>query len=239
MELGEDLSPDALHEVSGERPVRVFPALVSTEAVALAWARRGAPGGAVVVADYQAAPRGRAGREWESHPGAGLGFSIVLRPPVPIPDDGTLYVAGAVGIAEVLGQQAAIEWPDEVWVEGRRVTMVGVHCEIGPSGHGWAVLNVLLEEAEPPRARLLEQTASAIEARCNEGPEDVLEAYRPRCRTLGRDVEATLLPRGPNAPRIGGRADDVLSDGALVIETEKGNRVAVRAGHLGTLEHRR
>lgn len=236
MEVGEDLSAEALREVCGERPVRVFPALVSTGAEALAWARRGAPDGAVVVADYQAAPRGRAGREWESRPGEGLGFSLVLRGGHPVPDDGWLYAVGALGVAEVLGSDAAIEWPDEVWIEGRRVAMVDVHCEIGPSGSGWAVLNLLLEEAGPPRAGLLERTVAAIEARWKDGPDDVLKGYRHRCRTLGRDVEAMLLPPGPNAPRIAGRAVDVLPDGALAIETERGNRVGVRAGHLGALE---
>ncbi|MDQ4130536.1 MAG: hypothetical protein M3133_06040, partial [Actinomycetota bacterium] len=73
------------------RPVRTYPAILSTSADAFAWARAGAPEGALVVADYQAAPRGRAGLPWEVRPGEGLGFSLVLRPELPPEREGWLY----------------------------------------------------------------------------------------------------------------------------------------------------
>lgn len=57
MELSTDLSAHALAEALPGRPVRSYPAMLSTEADALAWARAGADDGAVVVAGYQAAPR--------------------------------------------------------------------------------------------------------------------------------------------------------------------------------------
>ncbi|HWH34036.1 MAG TPA: hypothetical protein VNT56_01805 [Acidimicrobiales bacterium] len=55
----DDLSAGVLAAALPDRPLRSYPAPLSTEADALAWARAGAPVGAVVVADYQAAPRGR------------------------------------------------------------------------------------------------------------------------------------------------------------------------------------
>ena len=61
MGLDDDLAADALAADLPGRPLRSYPALLSTEADALAWARAGGPGGAVVVAGYQASPRGRAG----------------------------------------------------------------------------------------------------------------------------------------------------------------------------------
>ncbi|MEJ7744106.1 MAG: hypothetical protein WKF73_17135, partial [Nocardioidaceae bacterium] len=54
MEVTDDLGPGAITAALGDRPVRAYPALLSTEAVGMAWAREGAPSGAVVVADYQA-----------------------------------------------------------------------------------------------------------------------------------------------------------------------------------------
>ena len=54
--------------------------LPSTNDRALAWARAGAPHGAMVTADAQSAGRGRLGRRWESPPGEGLYVSLVLRP---------------------------------------------------------------------------------------------------------------------------------------------------------------
>src|SRR6476619_6249063 len=41
---------------------------------------RGAPEGLVVFAERQTAGRGRYGRRWESAPGLGLWFSVLLRP---------------------------------------------------------------------------------------------------------------------------------------------------------------
>ena len=52
----------------------------STQTVAFALAADGAADGTVVVADSQAAGRGRRGRAWVDEPGASLLVSIVLRP---------------------------------------------------------------------------------------------------------------------------------------------------------------
>ena len=65
-----DLDPDVLAQALPGRPVRSYPALLSTDADAQAWARTGASAGAVVVADYQASPRGRGGLPWTVRPGA-------------------------------------------------------------------------------------------------------------------------------------------------------------------------
>ena len=45
---------DVLDELLGDRPLRSFAAMMSTEAEALRWARQGGVAGSVVVAAYQA-----------------------------------------------------------------------------------------------------------------------------------------------------------------------------------------
>ena len=59
----------------------------STNDLALAWARAGAPHGAIVTAEAQTAGRGRHGRAWASPPGRSISLSIVLRlgAGVPVP----------------------------------------------------------------------------------------------------------------------------------------------------------
>jgi len=52
----------------------------STNDDALAAAKAGAPHGAVFGAEAQSRGRGRRGSEWLSAPGAGLWFSLLLRP---------------------------------------------------------------------------------------------------------------------------------------------------------------
>jgi len=101
--------------------------LGSTNDRALAWARSGAPHGALVTADAQTHGRGRLGRAWESPPG-GLYASLILRP------RGAAW--GAVGLAVGLGvreglarwlPRATLKWPNDVLCDGRKIC--GVLCE--------------------------------------------------------------------------------------------------------------
>lgn len=236
MELTGDLSADALGEALPGRALRTYPAVLSTQADALAWARAGAPEGAIVVADYQASPRGRGGWPWEVRPGASLAFSLVLRPRLPAEREGWMYTVATSGLADALGEGSVIEWPDEIRCRERRAGAVGVDVELGGEGTLWAVVNVLIEEAPPPRAPLLARAVEAIERRYRGDPEPVLADYLPRCGTLGRHVRARLVPLGPAGPEVTGRAVSSLADGALTIETADGRRAAVRPQSLGLLE---
>lgn len=236
MGVADDLSADVLAEAMPERAVRSYPAVLSTEAAALAWAREGAPEGAVVVAGYQAAPRGRAGLPWTLSDDNDLGFSLVLRPELPAAREGWVYAAAVSGLADSVGEGAAIEWPDEVHALGRRAGAVGARVELGPERVEWAVLNVLIPQATVPRTRVLARVADAIEQRVHAAHDTVLDDYRSRCRTLGRQVCARMIPLGPAGPRVEGTAVDVLSDGSLVIKTSRGSRIAVRPQNLGMLD---
>jgi BirA family biotin operon repressor/biotin-[acetyl-CoA-carboxylase] ligase len=230
------LTPDAVAEALPGREVRVYPALLSTQADALAWARAGAPAGAVVVAEYQASARGRGGLEWTVVPGETLAFSLVLRPRLPPPREGWLYVAASTALADVVGDDARTQWPDEVRAGGVRAAAVGIDVWLGPVSVDWAVVNVLVERVPPPHAPALARFVRAIEERCASSTVPVLADYLRRCETIGRRVCARMIPLGPGGVRITGDAVNVLADGALVIATDAGNRVAVRPQSLGVLE---
>jgi BirA family biotin operon repressor/biotin-[acetyl-CoA-carboxylase] ligase len=236
MDLAGDLSTEALAELLRDRPIRAYPAVLSTHADALAWARAGAPEGALVVAEYQASPRGRGGLEWNVPQERSLAFSLVLRPRLPAPREGWLYIPSACGIADASGADAVVAWPDEVIHSGRRAGAVAIQTEVGTVLTEWAVVSVLVEGVEPPRAPLLARTLHAIEARYRSPSVPVLAEYLRRCATIGRRVRARLIPMGPAGPTVVGRAASVLADGALVIERDDGARVAVRPQNLGLLE---
>ena len=231
MNLIGDLDAESLMEAMPGRPARSYPALLSTEADALAWARSGAAGGSIVVSEYQASPRGRGGLEWRPEPGRSLAFSMVLRPAhLPIHREGWLYTVAVSGLADVLG--GGIEWPDVVPGRGA----VGITVEAGPAEVTWAVVNFLVEGAEPPRAPLLARLAAAVEARMDEPSARVLADYLPRCATFGRRVSARLIPLSPGGAAVIGTARTLLADGALVIQTEDARRIAVRPQAVGVLE---
>lgn len=231
MELGVELAL-----ALGARPHRFYPALLSTEADAQAWARAGAAPGSVVTAGYQASPRGRAGLEWDV--GDGLAFSLVLRPQprIPAPREGWLYTVAVSGLADALGDDVTIEWPDEVRRGGVRAGAVAVYAEVGPLGVDWAVVNALV--LGDWDAALLERIVAAVEARLAASSASVLAAYLRRCDTIGRLVNARLIPLGPGGPEARGTAVSSSMDGSLVLETEAGRRLAVPPQNLGVLEAR-
>ena len=236
--MSTDLDEAALGRALGARAVRAFPALLSTEPVAMAWAREGAPSGAVVVADYQASPRGRAGLPWRVELGHGLGFTLLHRPPHLAPErEGWPYLPGLLGCLDVAGGAGAVlEWPDAVLAgDGSALARLGVYVELGAATAQWVTLTVLVEQAVPPRGPLLARLLIAIEARLAQPPEQVLADFRDRCATLGRTVRARLLPLGPDGPEVTGTAVDVLADGALVLLDAQARRVAIPPQNLGLL----
>ena len=232
-----DLDETLVAQALAPRPVRAYPAALSTEALAAAWAREGVESGAVVVVDYQASPRGRGGLPWTVTAGRGLGFSMILRPPLPMEREGWPYVAASLAIAEVLGETET-EWPDAVLPTGGLVPVarLGTYVEPGPGDAAWVTVTVLIENTRPPRTAQLSALVEAIVGRFDADPVEVLDEYRARCRTLGREVRARMIPMGADGPEINGEAVDVLDDGALVIRTAKGSRVAVPPQNLGLLE---
>jgi len=237
--MASDLNLDALARIMPGRSIRSYPALLSTEADAMAWARAGAPSGALVVADYQAAARGRGGLPWRTSMGEGLSFSLVVRPELPAAREGWCYVVGSVALADVLADKDVVaRWPDAVARAGagEHVASLGVHARVEADHVAWAVVSVLITEAPTPRGSLLGRCITALESRLQQADAAVLDDYRSRCTTLGQSVRARLIPMGPDGVEVIGEAVDFRSDGALVVRTAAGSRVAVRPQDLGVLE---
>lgn len=236
MDLGGDLSPEALEAFVAGRPLQSFPALVATGITALGWVKSGAPDGAVVIADYQVSPRGRPGRRWKVTPGQGLGFSLVMRPRLRAGQEGWLYTVVLTALADVYGGRATIAWPDEVRCEGEMAAAVGIQARLARRKVRWAIGDLLLPHAQPPRGELLGHVLDAIEARRAGAQRLVREDYDRRCMTIGQRVGVRLL--GGTGPRIEGTAVRTLDDGALVLETAKGARAPVRPQDVREVEMR-
>ena len=230
-----DLSPRALADALPGRPLRTYPALLSTDAEAVAWARAGGPAGAVVVADYQASARGRGGVPWTARPGRDLCCSILLRPAISPDDEGWVFVAAALAVLEILEGDATVEWPDRILLDGRLVAEVAGHAGLGAEGVAWVIVNALLYDPPPPRGPVLARLAEAVEE-VQLPDATALARFRERCTTIGRPVVAHIAPTWPDGVQIAGTAVSVLEDGALVIERPGRSRIAVRPQHLAGLE---
>lgn len=92
-----------------------------------AWeqARRGAPEGTLITADYQTQGRGRRGRRWSAPPRTSLLFSVLLYPRLPFEQTSLLTLAGGIAAARAIqvttGLNARLKWPNDVLLNGRKV----------------------------------------------------------------------------------------------------------------------
>jgi BirA family biotin operon repressor/biotin-[acetyl-CoA-carboxylase] ligase len=96
----------------------------STNADALAAARRGAPHGSVYLADEQTAGRGRGDHGWISAAGEGLYVSVLLRPQIPAARLPLLPLAAGLAAAEAIravsGLAADLRWPNDLLISTPR-----------------------------------------------------------------------------------------------------------------------
>jgi BirA family biotin operon repressor/biotin-[acetyl-CoA-carboxylase] ligase len=215
----------------------------STNERAKQLAASGAPHGTLVTADEQSAGRGRQGRAWTAPAGSAVLASLVLRE-----FDELLPLAASVAVAEACeaaGVNCSIKWPNDVWIDGRKVA--GILVEGRPQ-EGWAVLGVGLNvtttadqmteelhdiatsmeiaaKRSPSRDTMLEALLATLERRLSDRPETVLEAWGERDALRGRPV------RWEGGEGTGAGVD---RSGALLVDTDEG-QVALDAGevHLG------
>ncbi len=198
-------------------------------------ARAGAPHGTLVTAAEQTAGRGRQGRTWSAPPGRALLFSLVLREPPRL-----LPLAAAVAVAEEVGAEARIKWPNDVLLDARKVA--GILTEGRPQ-EGWAVLGVGLNVALAPedlpfelreRAGTLRRRPDELEptlGRLLHGLERwlaapavaVLDAYRARDALLGREIAWS----GGE-----GTASGIDGEGRLVVTGAGQGRTTLEAGEV-------
>jgi BirA family biotin operon repressor/biotin-[acetyl-CoA-carboxylase] ligase len=198
----------------------------STNRFLLDLARAGAPEGVVVVADHQSAGRGRLGRSWEAPPGGALLMSILLRPdPVALPPDQRWLAAAAVALAAAdacaaMGEPTEIKWPNDLLVGDRKLAGILAEADAGAVVVGiginvaWAPPGAAALGPSVDRGQLLASLLFNLEGWCDRW-DDVRDAYRRRCATVGRRIRAELAGR-----TLVGHAEAVEADGRLRIVAE-------------------
>ncbi len=111
--------------------VRTFPVIDSTNSVLKAEAELGkVTEGAIITAEHQTTGHGRLNRTWESPPGKGLLFSILLYPKLP---ENRLTLIGLMaslgvydGILKHLNwtnnqKTLALKWPNDLLTDGKKI----------------------------------------------------------------------------------------------------------------------
>ncbi|HTJ47017.1 MAG TPA: biotin--[acetyl-CoA-carboxylase] ligase [Kofleriaceae bacterium] len=228
----------------------------STNDEAARLARAGAPGGTVVTAAAQTAGRGRAGRTWESPPGAGLYFSCVLRLPLATRDVPALTLAvgvAACDAARAFGAPCTLKWPNDLIVRGANgdgvkklggiltettsaggrvdAVIVGIGMNLA-SDHDPSLRATSIAEhaAAPDRerviAKLCEELEPWIERYVAGGVAAIAGAWEARADLAAR-VRATI-----HGATITGCARGLDGDGALRLIDDDGKEHRVLAGDV-------
>lgn len=238
------------------RDVVYQPVLASTNSEALERARAGAAEGTLILTDEQPAGRGRVGRSWRSLPRQQVLLSLVLRPSFP---PHFLVMAASLAVARAIEASTSlsptIKWPNDVLVDGAKVCGILIETSSDSQRQPFAVLGIglnvngslagdpelagrattLAEAAHHPldretlAAELLLELAD-LYARLSASAAErqgVRAAWRTRLDTLGRQVS---IAQGHGEVR--GVAEDVDGDGALLVRTGDGERVAITWGDV-------
>jgi BirA family biotin operon repressor/biotin-[acetyl-CoA-carboxylase] ligase len=162
-------------------------------------------------------------------------MSVLLRELDPV-----LPLAAAVAVAEAVGQDARIKWPNDVWLDGRKVS--GILIEGRPQ-EGWAVLGIgvnvgtrefpeelseiatslALHGADTTREELLAALVERLDHWLATAPGPVLAAWAERDALRGRRIS---WADGE------GTAAGVDESGALLVTLDDGATTALDAGEV-------
>lgn len=209
----------------------------STNERAKGLAAAGAPHGTLVTADEQSAGRGRQGRVWTAPPRSAVLMSLVVRDPGEI-----LPLVAAVAICDALPVECAIKWPNDVWIDRRK--LAGILVEGRPQ-QGWAVVGVGLNVATTEFPEGLRESATSLRlVGVDTDPDAVLDAvlvsldrwlHAPQATVLEawseRDALLTERVRWATGEGTAAGIDD---SGALLVDTEEG-RITLEAGEIHLL----
>ncbi len=228
----------------------------STNRMVLDEARAGTPAGLVVVADHQHAGRGRRGRVWSAPPGSSLLVSVLLRPALRAEEVHVVTMGAALALVDavraVAGVDAALKWPNDLVVGGRKLAGLLAEADLSAAGAVRAVVvgvGCNVTWADYPEE--LEQVATACDREAGRPVErdallavfldrfatrlDALDAvaadYRARLGTLGWAVRVEFADHA-----VEGIATDVDPLGRLVVRGDDGTVTVVA---VGDVEHLR
>ena len=231
-----------------------FESLPSTNTELARLASEGAVEGVSVVADEQTAGRGRLQRAWSSPKGAGLYFSILLRPTIqqnywPLI---TFMAAIAVGDAlrEAAGVETDIKWPNDLLSGERKICGILAEATDTPAGRA-VILGIginLTQNAFPPEIAEVATSVSEATGRAVDREQiltALLDALSRWYALLDHPAQIVDAWSNRSSYAIGklvqvSNGDDVWQgitcgvepDGALRLRTSSGDIRLVRAGDV-------
>lgn len=255
--LNIDILREAITGAPGPwRQIDIVEETGSTNADLLARASTGKDiDGAVLLAEYQTAGRGRHGRSWVAPPRTQIAVSVGVRvAEIPTLSWGWLPLTTGIAVVEAIQRttsvSAGLKWPNDVLADGKK--LAGILAEVASPQPVVVIglgLNIDLRDSELPvpeatslallGATEIDRNALAIEVLSNLGNRieswrralgsvpALSDEYRQHSVTLGKQVMARL----PGDKQITGTARAIDDFGRLCIDTGD-ETVTVTAGDI-------
>ncbi|WNB93751.1 biotin--[acetyl-CoA-carboxylase] ligase [Bacillus sp. NEB1478] len=230
------------------KKVTYKPSVRSTQEIAHQLAREGAEEGTIVLADEQTGGRGRLGRAWQSPSGTGIWMSLIMRPKIPLQKAPqlTLLIAVAVSkaIEKVTGIEAAIKWPNDLLINGKKISgiltelqaeadsihsvIVGIGMNVNQEKKHFSeeiidIATSLAIEGNQSfkRAELIGAVLNEIEKLYNNYLQDGFKVikllWEARAFSLGKRITARSI-----SGSITGYAQGITEEGVLLLEDDNG-----------------
>lgn len=244
------------------RTVVTCETLPSTQDQAKKLALQGGDEGTLIVAETQTGGRGRLGRSWASPPG-GLYFSVILRPRIDVIEATRIpLVAGVALLRAIEGHTPLIprlKWPNDVLVNERKAAGILAEMSAEVDRLDWIVLgfgiNVNTLPSQFPadirdravslttgsgsavsRLKLLQDSLRELEQALDEFRTAGFEPFRQQWKNRSCTLEQRVMVAGERGP-LEGRAVDIDSDGALVVECDDGSRRRIITGDVALIRN--
>lgn len=217
----------------------------------------GATEGTLAVAEVQTMGRGRRGKQWSSPVGSGAWFSLLLRPDIPPAEASVLTLLGGLAVCRALedisGMQPVIKWPNDILLNGKKLVGILTEMDCEMSQVHFVVLGIGINvntKAFPPeleevatslflesgktfsRKLVVQKTMERLEEYYDiflaaGGFAPLLDEYRRRCVTLGREV--TVLEE----KSFLATALDVTPEGELLVRrSDTGEEMVIYSGEV-------
>jgi len=234
-----------------------FESLPSTNTELARLASEGAAEGLAILADEQTAGRGRLQRAWSSPKGAGLYFSLLLRPAIPQDQWPLITFVAALAVGDALREAAGVEtdikWPNDLLSGERKIcgilaeaidtplgrsVILGIGINLTQRAFPEELADVATSVAEasgrqPDRETILAALLRALSRWYSllhepAGREKIVAAWTSRSSyAKGRLVQVS------NGDEVWqGTTCGIEDDGALRLDTATGEIKVVRAGDV-------
>lgn len=221
---------------------------LSTQLIAHDEAQNGALDGTVVIAEEQTSGKGRLSRPWTSTARKGIWMSIIMRPKLTLQQAPQMTLVAAVAVTraieEVTGIEAQIKWPNDVLIDGKKVTGILTELQADPDQIKAIIIgigmNVNQAEADFPeellpiatslsltlgetvnRAKLIAKTLQFLEQFTSlyetHGFSPIKLLWEGYSNTVGKRIRAVMINE-----TIEGIALGISDDGMLEVKLDDG-----------------